>query len=83
MKEILTRMTTSISEFKKNPNQEVLKADGEPFAVLTNNKPSFYVLSPEHYEALCEQLWESEISPTVLERLKDSGNTVKVHLDEL
>lgn len=83
MKEILTRMATSISEFKKNPNLEVKKAEGEPFAVLTNNKPSFYVLSPEHFEALCEQLWESDITPTVLNRLQNLDDTVKVNIDEI
>ena len=40
MDEVMTRKTAAISEFKQNPNQFVAEAGDEPFAVLTNNKPS-------------------------------------------
>lgn len=83
MEEILTRMTTTISEFKKNPNLEVKKAGKAPFAVLTNNKPSFYVLSPEYYDELCEKLWELENTSTILSRVRDIDNAVLVDLDQL
>jgi antitoxin StbD len=73
---------TSISDFKQNPNREVKLAGDEPFAVLTNNKPSFYVLSPKLYDELLEKLWELEITPTVLNRLKNS-NSIKVDINDL
>lgn len=71
MDEILTKMSTSISAFKQNPNREVRLAGDEPFAVLTNNRPSFYVLSPKAYDDLLEKIWELEITPEVLERSRD------------
>lgn len=83
MKRILTSMTTTISEFKKNPNLEVKKAGNEPFAVLTNNKPSFYVMSPEHYEEICEILWEHEITPTLLNRIAVMDTAIPVDIDSL
>jgi antitoxin StbD len=66
MDEILTKKTTSITPFKANPNREVKLAGDEPFAVLTNNRPSFYVLSPKAYDDLLERMWELSIAPEVL-----------------
>lgn len=83
MQRILTKMTTTISEFKKNPNLEVRKAGDEPFAVLTNNKPSFYVLSPEQYETLCEKVWEREIEPLLKSRLASVDTAQAVDIDSL
>jgi PHD/YefM family antitoxin component YafN of YafNO toxin-antitoxin module len=66
MDEILTKQTTSITTFKANPNREVKLAGDEPFAVLTNNRPSFYVLSPKAYDDLLERMWELSIVPEVM-----------------
>lgn len=82
MDQILTMKATSISDFKQNPNREVKLAGDEPFAVLTNNKPSFYVLSPKLYDELLEKLWELEITPTVLHRLKNSSS-ITVDINDL
>ena len=82
MDQILTMKATSISDFKQNPNREVKLAGDEPFAVLTNNKPSFYVLSPKLYDELLEKLWELEITPTVLHRFKNSSS-IKVDINDL
>lgn len=79
-------LVTSISEFKKNPKAEIGKAQGRPFAVLTNNKPSFFVISPELYEELAEVLWERRIATTLEARLAESldpSNLVSVNLDDL
>jgi antitoxin StbD len=70
MDEILTKKTVSITEFKANPNQVVKASRNKPFAVLTNNKPSFYVLSPKAYDDLLEYIWELKITPEVLEAEK-------------
>ena len=79
-------LVTSISDFKKNPKTEIAKAEGKPFAVLTNNKPSFFVISPELYEELAEILWEKRMGETLQERIKESidpGNLVPVDLEKL
>jgi len=79
-------LVTSISDFKKNPKAELNKAAGRPFAVLTNNKPSFFVISPELYDELAELLWERKIASTLEKRLAESldpKNLVSVDLDEL
>lgn len=80
---VLTERTVSITEFKKHPNKFLRQAKGEPFAVMTNNRPSFYVLSPEHYDELLEQLWEAEVAPVVMERIFDEETAVELRLDRL
>ncbi len=83
MNTIFTKLTTTISEFKKNPNEVVKKAKNKPFAVLTNNKASFYVLSPEYYDALLEKIWELEITPEIKKRLASKEPSIRVTLEEL
>ena len=76
-------MTTTISEFKKNPNETLSHSGSGVMAILTNNKPSFYVLTPEVYELVAEHLWEFTVAPTVRKRLADKGHTVKVSIEDL
>lgn len=83
MEPIMTDLTTSISDFKVNPNREMQKAGNKPFAVLTNNKPSFYVLSPKAYDEILEALWQAGIAPTVLERIKHLDKSIEVDLEDL
>lgn len=80
--DILTEIVTPISEFKKNPNLSVKKAKGKPFAVLTNNKPSFYVVAPEVYDDLLEMAWELKMQPELIEA-KKSDEWIEVKLDDL
>ena len=80
---ILTELTTTISEFKKNPNEVVKRAKNKPLAVLTNNRASFYVLSAKCYDDLLEKIWELEITPTVLERIASKEQSIRVTLEDL
>lgn len=83
MEKVLTEMTTTISNFKENPAKVVREANGEPFAVLSNNKASFYVLSPEFYDYLLELAWERQIAPEVLRRTADRSKAIRVKLEDL
>jgi antitoxin StbD len=83
MDRILTTRSTSISTFKTNPQAALREAGDEPFAVLTNNKPSFYVLTPELFEQISELLFDLEIAPTVRERLQTSRKAIRVEMEEL
>lgn len=83
MDRIMTELTTTISEFKKNPNAAVKKAKKKPFAVLTNNKPTFYVMSPELFEEIEEMLWEIEMTPLLKKRLASKELSRSYTLEEL
>ena len=84
METILADLTTSISEFKQNPSASVKAADGKPFAVLINNVPAFYVLTPAEYDRMLEIEWEKSIAPELSKRLADdSAENIRVDLGEL
>jgi antitoxin StbD len=68
MDRIMTELTTTISDFKKNPNAAVKKAKKKPFAVLTNNKPTFYVMSPEAFSEIEDILLEIRLAPLLKNR---------------
>lgn len=75
MDDILANRTTSISSFKANPNRELMAADDEPFCVLTNNRPSFYVLSAKAWEELQEQIEDLELTILALKAEAESDGT--------
>ena len=83
MDAILASLTTSISEFKSNPSAALRKAGQKPFAVLTNNKPSFYVISPELYETITELLFEVQVTPVVKKRLNRLDKAISVDIADL
>lgn len=83
MDTILAAKTTSISEFKSNPAAALKNAGDQPFAVLTNNKPSFYVVQPELYESLVELLFDAQITPVVKKRLARIKKAIPVKLVDL
>jgi len=83
MEAIMTQVTTSISEFKKNPNESVAQAGNRAFAVLTNNKPSFYVVPPELYEKIADIIFDLELAPKLKKRMSEKGKAVKVKIEEL
>jgi antitoxin StbD len=83
MDTILAAKTTSISEFKSNPAAALKNAGDEPFAVLTNNKPSFYVVQPELYESLVELLFDAQITPVVKKRLARIKKAIPVKLADI
>ena len=53
---ILTEMTASVSELKKNPMGTVAAGEGFPVAILNRNEPAFYCVPAKAYEALMEKL---------------------------
>jgi antitoxin StbD len=83
MEAVMTQVTTSISEFKKNPNESVAQAGNRAFAVLTNNKPSFYVVPPELFERIADIIFDLELTPKLRKRIAESGRAVRVNIDKL
>ena len=83
MDTILAAKTTSISEFKSNPAAALKNAGDEPFAVLTNNKPSFYVIRPELYESIAELVLEVRLAPTINKRLSRLEKAISVSIKDL
>ncbi len=72
-----------ISEFQKNPNRSVKRAGNLPLAVLTNNKPSFYVYSPEGFAEIAEIVSDLELAPKLKKRMSEKGKAIRVTTNEL
>ncbi|MFG6490560.1 type II toxin-antitoxin system Phd/YefM family antitoxin [Roseateles sp. BYS78W] len=83
MQAILADVAVSMSEFKKNPAAVLREAKCRPVAVLNHNKAAFYMLQPEVFEALMEELGDRDVLHKVRARLADTGRAVEVGPGEL
>lgn len=66
---VFADFTISMSEFKTNPSRIVEEQNGQPIAVLNRNKAAFYVVPPDVYEAMMDELDEARLTPIIKERL--------------
>jgi antitoxin StbD len=83
MQAILADLAVSMSEFKKNPAAVLREANKRPVAVLNHNKTAFYMVEPELFEALLDELADRELLDKVRARLADRTKAVEVDIDEL
>ena len=83
MQAILADIAVSMSEFKKNPAAVLREANKRPVAVLNHNKAAFYMIEPELFEVLMEELADRELMAKVRARLADKSKAVEVDIDEL
>lgn len=80
---ILSDLSVSMTEFKKNLHDVLSESGGQTVAVLSHNKPAFYMVPPERYEAMLEELDDLKLVHLVRERLKQKSFAVEVKLDNL
>jgi antitoxin StbD len=78
---ILTEMTASVSELKRNPMGTVAAGEGFPVAILNRNSPAFYCVPASAYEALMDRIEDLELNAMADSRANQS--VIKVKLDEL
>lgn len=83
METILAKLSVSMSEFKKNPAKVLRVAKNKTVAILTHNKPAFYMVSPKVFEAILDHLDDARLTQLAKERLKQKHRSVEVTLDEL
>ncbi|MBE0503261.1 MAG: type II toxin-antitoxin system Phd/YefM family antitoxin [Desulfuromonadales bacterium] len=81
MDTILSHMTVSVTELKRNYAGILKEADDSPVAVLNHNRPEAYLLPAAHYERLMAYLEDLEDAKVVRERA--AGPFVEVSPDEL
>jgi len=83
MKAVLANCSASISELKSNPSALIKKAEGEPIAILNNNRPTAYLIPAETYEELMERLEDYQLGLLVNERQNEKIEAVKVDIDAI
>ena len=83
METVLASRSISISDFKKNPAKAVREAGAHPIAVLSHNKPAFYLVEPRLFAALIENLEDVELAELAAKRVASGERSIPVSLDEL
>ncbi len=78
---ILTRMTASVTELKRNPMATVAAGDGSAVAILNHNEPAFYCVPAKAYEALIERLEDGELNAIADARADEP--VIRLTLDDL
>ncbi|KGM29815.1 antitoxin [Photorhabdus luminescens] len=76
---ILSDISASVSELKKNPMATVNAGAGYPVAILNRNQPVFYCIPAELYEQILDALDDQELIRLVNERREQA--LVDVDLD--
>ncbi|MGX8940730.1 type II toxin-antitoxin system Phd/YefM family antitoxin [Symbiopectobacterium sp. Eva_TO] len=77
---ILSDVSASVSELKKNPMATVNAGAGYPVAILNRNQPAFYCIPAELYERMLEALDDQELIKLVKER--ENQDFIDVDLDK-
>jgi antitoxin StbD len=80
---VMASISTSITEFKANPNAVMEQSDGEAIAVLKSNEPSFYAVPPELYESMFEAMENLALLMQANARMNDGKEPIEVSLDDL
>ncbi|GHD81179.1 type II toxin-antitoxin system Phd/YefM family antitoxin [Vogesella fluminis] len=81
MQTILADLAVSMSEFKKNPSSILREAQHRPVAVLNHNKTAFYMVTPELFQAMVEELAERDLYRTILSRLAEKTQAIEVDVE--
>jgi antitoxin StbD len=83
MDTIYADQTISMSEFKKNPAQVLRTAGDKPVAVLSHNRPAFYMVTPKLFQLLVEELADYDLVEIARERLTRRHTAINVDLDQI
>ncbi|MDP3745371.1 MAG: plasmid stabilization protein [Methylotenera sp.] len=78
---VLTEMTASVSELKRNPMGTVAAGDGFAVAILNRNEPAFYCVPARAYEALMDKIEDLELN--ALADARANEKIIKVNLNDL
>lgn len=76
---VLSDISASVSELKKNPMATVNAGAGYPVAILNRNQPAFYCVPAELYERILDALDDGGLARLVKER--QNQPLIEVDLD--
>ena len=85
MQSLLTDLTISMSDFKKNPAKVLRDAKTQPVAVLSHNKAAFYMVDPVLFEALIDEVEDAQLLPMLKARIASAakGRYIEVDIDSV
>jgi len=80
---VMSSYSTSITDFKANPNAMIEQSEGEAIAVLKSNEPCFYAVPPQLFESMFEAMEDLALLKEAHARMKDGQEPIEVNLDDL
>ncbi|CRI63469.1 Antitoxin of toxin-antitoxin stability system [Thiocapsa sp. KS1] len=83
MDTIYADQTISMSEFKKNPAQVLRAAGDKPVAVLSHNRPAFYMVTPKLFQLLVDELADHDLVEIAQERLSRRHTAIDIEIDQI
>ncbi len=83
METILTDVVVSMSEFKKNPAAVLREANNRPVAVLDHYRAAFYMVDPQLFEAMLEELADQDLYLKVACRLAEKARATEVDIEDI
>jgi antitoxin StbD len=83
MEPIYADYSVSITKFKKNPASVLRDAGARPVAVLNHNRPAFYMVNPEVFESLVEELADRNLLEIARRRLARKDTAIEVDVDQI
>lgn len=85
MQTLLSELTVSMSDFKKNPAKVLREAKAQPVAVLNHNKAAFYMVDPVLFEALIDEVEDAQLLPMLKARIASAakGHYTEVDIDSV
>ncbi len=83
MEAIHADLAVSMSEFKKNPAAVLREANNRPVAVLNHNRAAFYMVEPQLFAAMLEEIADQELYRRAASRLAKKHLAIEVDIDDL
>ena len=83
MNTIYADFSISMSEFKTSPMQALHAAGGAPVAVLNHYGPAFYIVTPELFEAMVQELEDQNLAAIARQRLALKDTAIEVDIQEI
>ena len=80
---VMANLSTSITDFKANPNAVIEQSGGEAIVVLKSNEPCFYAVPPDLFESMFEALEDLALLKQATARMNDGQEPIEVSLDDL
>ncbi|MHB0873515.1 MAG: type II toxin-antitoxin system prevent-host-death family antitoxin, partial [Acidithiobacillus ferrooxidans] len=80
---IYTDYSVSMTEFKRNPASILRDAGTRPVAVLNHNRPAFYMVNPEVFESLVEELADRDLLEVARRRLAHKDTAIEVDVEQI
>jgi len=80
---MMAGLSSSITDFKANPNAIIEKSGGKVVVVLKSNEPCFYAVPPALFESMVEAVEDMALLTQANDRLNDGKKPVKVNIDDL